>query len=215
MKALSFIKFIRVLQRVIGKVFPRRDFLAAAAASALLPSAALAYHREDNLEEFEPQVVRLKAKFNPGEIHVDPNTYRLYLTQEKGQAIRYTVGVGRLKLYEPGTFYVGRKAEWPSWRPTDAMIEREPETYLKFADGIPGGPENPLGARALYLYYPDTRRDSYLRIHGTTAPYTIGHAVSNGCARLVNEHIIDLYNRVPVGTKVVLHPRQFVDDVTS
>ena len=91
------------------------------------------------------------------------------------------------------------------------MIEREPEVYEKYADGVPGGIDNPLGARALYLYYVGTKRDSYLRIHGTSDPGTIGHAVSNGCARLTNEHITELYERVPIGTKVVLYPRQFVE----
>ena len=102
-------------------------------------------------------------------------------------------------------FYVGDKKEWPSWTPTPDMIEREPELYQPYADGMPGGLENPLGARALYLFTPE-RGDTFLRIHGTNAPATIGTAVSNGCARLVNEQIIDLYNRVPVDTRVVLYP---------
>ena len=189
----------------------RREFLATSVAALSVPAIVQARHRNENPEAFEPEEVWLKAKLPPGELHVDPNTYRLYWTLPDRKAIRYSVGVGRLKLYEPGTFYVGRKAKWPNWRPTDAMIKREPHKYEQYADGVPGGPNNPLGSRALYLYYPGTRRDSYLRIHGTPHPWTIGHAVSNGCARLTNDHIAELYERVPVGTKVILHPRQFVD----
>lgn len=123
-----------------------------------------------------------------------------------GMAIRYGVGVGRKKLYTPGEFTVNRKVEWPWWRPTNAMIRREPEKYAKFSDGVPGGPSNPLGARALYLY-DDEGHDTYLRIHGTNAPSTIGREVSNGCARLTNEHIMDLYPRVELGARVFLYPK--------
>ena len=98
------------------------------------------------------------------------------------------------------------KKEWPSWKPTPAMVKREPEKYEKYAeDGMPGGLDNPLGARALYLFVDG--RDTYLRIHGTNQPSTIGRAVSNGCARLVNDHIIELYEKVPLGTKVYLYPK--------
>ena len=153
-----------------------------------------------------PTVVSVVPGLRAGQIHVDPNRFRLYWTlPEPGRAIRYAVGIGRRGLYESGTFRVGRKAEWPDWRPTDDMIERDPESYAQFADGMEGGIDNPLGARALYLY--DGGRDTYLRIHGTNAPSTIGTAVSNGCARLTNEYIVDLYNRVPVGTRVYLYNR--------
>lgn len=135
-----------------------------------------------------------------------PDTFFLYLMLNDGMAIRYGVGVGRARLYRAGTFTVRRKAEWPWWRPTDAMIRREPGKYARFARGVPGGPSNPLGARALYLY-DDHGRDTYLRIHGTNAPSTIGTAVSNGCARLTNEYIKDLYPRVELGAKVFLHPK--------
>lgn len=195
-------------------MFSRRDFIAATAASIAKPVAVQAWHNTENPEDFEPELVRLRARFEPGEIHVDPNTYRLYWTLERQEAIRYAVGVGRLNLYQPGEFYVGAKRKWPSWRPTDEMIKRDPDSYARFADGVPGGPENPLGARALYLYEPVSRQDSMLRIHGTPEPWTIGHAVSNGCARLTNEHVIDLYDRVPVGAKVVLHPRQLINPVS-
>ena len=104
-----------------------------------------------------------------------------------------------------GTAVIGAKKEWPTWRPTNEMIEREPQSYSKFIDNDyvqPGGPDNPLGARALYLF--QNGRDTYFRIHGTTAPESIGRSVSNGCIRMLNEHVIDLYNRVPVGTPVTV-----------
>lgn len=154
--------------------------------------------------EHMPREVRIRAEFAPGEIHVDPSQFALYWTMPGRKAIRYTVGIGRPGLYEAGEFVVGRKAEWPSWTPTPDMIRRNPGVYARFANGVPGGPNNPLGARALYLYTPE-RGDTYLRIHGTNAPGTIARRVSNGCARLVNAHIIDLYNRVPRGTRVVMY----------
>jgi lipoprotein-anchoring transpeptidase ErfK/SrfK len=153
-----------------------------------------------------PEIVPIQAGLPAGEIHIDPNSFSLYLTQFDGTALRYMVGIGRPGLYEPGTYFVGAKKEWPSWKPTPDMVEREPELYAKYADeGMPGGPGNPLGARALYLFTED-RGDTFLRIHGTDRPDTIGQAVSNGCARLVNDQIIDLYDRVPEGAPVYLYP---------
>ena len=149
-----------------------------------------------------PTLVNIAAGIGPGEIHVDPNRFRLYWTLENGQAIRYAVGIGRRGLYESGSFRVGAKREWPSWTPTANMIRRSPKKYARYAKGVPGGPGNPLGARALYLYRGN--RDTYYRIHGTTEPQSIGQSVSNGCIRMINDHVIDLYNRVPVGTTVVV-----------
>ncbi len=153
----------------------------------------------------DPQLVSIPAGFRPGDIHVDPNIFRLFFVLPDNQAIRYAVGVGRPGLYEAGRFRLGAKKEWPSWTPTPDMIERDPEQYEQFADGVPGGPANPLGARALYLF--EGRRDTYLRIHGTNAPRTIGSAVSNGCARLVNDYVIDLYARARIGAQVHLYNR--------
>ncbi len=154
----------------------------------------------------EPQLVAIPPGFAPGEIHVDPDAFTLYWTLEGDRAIRYAVGIGRPGLYEPGVFFVGAKKEWPSWTPTPDMVAREPERYGPYAEkGMPGGPDNPLGARALYLFT-EERGDTFLRIHGTNAPETIGTAVSNGCARLVNGQIIDLYERVPLNATVVLYP---------
>ena len=156
-------------------------------------------------EQFLPREVRIRNEFGPYEIHVDPGSFALYWTLPKNKAIRYSVGIGRPGLYESGEFFVGAKKVWPSWTPTQDMIERQPELYKKYEDGMPGGPTNPLGARALYLFQPG-HGDTFLRIHGTHLPNTIGRRVSNGCARLVNDHVIDLYNRVPLETKVFLYP---------
>ncbi len=156
--------------------------------------------------EWQPTLVSIPPGFAPGEIHVDPDAFALYWTLPGDMAIRYAVGIGRPGLYEAGTYTVGAKKEWPSWTPTPDMVAREPDLYAAYAEnGIPGGPDNPLGARALYLFTPE-RGDTFLRIHGTNAPHTIGTAVSNGCARLINEHIVDLYERVPLDAAVILYP---------
>lgn len=186
--------------------FDRRFFLSGFLASATLLATTAAAHEVELPERFLPQLVNTRRDDPAGEIHVYPDEFFLYLMLNDGLAIRYGIGVGRAGLYHSGLFTVARKAEWPSWRPTKAMIRRDPDSYARFADGLPGGPDNPLGARALYLY-DAAGRDTYLRIHGTNAPGTIGSAVSNGCARLVNDHVIDLYDRVPVGTQVTLHPK--------
>ena len=194
----------------------RRHFLATSIAAGSLGLSPARAHtaREDYVlpEEYMPREVRLKTELAPGEVHVDPNQFALFWTLPDNKAIRYTVGIGRGNLYHPGTFYVGAKREWPSWKPTPDMFERSPNAYKDFAEGMPyengmpGGINNPLGARALYLYTRE-RGDSYLRIHGTNDPRTIGKAVSNGCARLVNDQVIELYDRVPMGAKVVLYKK--------
>lgn len=152
-------------------------------------------------KKYLPQTVRFNG-FKPGMIVVDPANHFLYLTLPGGRARRYGVGVGKQGLAFKGSARIARKAEWPSWTPTANMIRRSPEKYAKYAGGVPGGPGNPLGARALYLYR--GKKDTYYRIHGTTEPSSIGRSVSNGCIRMINEHVIDLYDRVPVGTTVVV-----------
>ena len=187
----------------------RHLLLSGLATVSVAASGAMAHEGSEPVEtllpELMPQIVPIQAGLPPGEIHVDPNRFALYWTLSNQMAVRYACGIGRPGLYEPGVFYVGAKKEWPSWTPTPDMIEREPEHYAQYADGMPGGPDNPLGARALYLFTPE-RGDTFLRIHGTNAPETIGTAVSNGCARLVNDQIMDLYERVPLEARVVLHP---------
>ncbi|HCP82705.1 MAG TPA: hypothetical protein DIT67_14465 [Octadecabacter sp.] len=181
----------------------RRHFLNTAAATAGL--AATSVNAQGYLipEQQLPRIVRLDRDYAPGEVHVEPGSFKLYLMLGPGLAMEYSVGIGRAGLYESGDFIIQVKKEWPSWTPTPDMIARSPGSYARYADGMEGGINNPLGARALYLF--KGNRDTFLRIHGTNAPRTIGSAVSNGCVRLVNSHISDLYNRVPLNTRAVLH----------
>lgn len=188
----------------------RRHFIAAGIATAL-PLRTFAHTKQSAEEwimpeEFLPRPVRFQDPQIPGIIIVDPDYFALYLAVTEEEGIQYSVGVGRGNLYEAGSFTVGAKKEWPSWTPTDDMIERDPEHYAKYADGMPGGPENPLGARALYLFN-DAGADTFLRIHGTPEPWTIGSAVSNGCVRLANAHIAELYDQVLIGAPVELLPK--------
>lgn len=170
-------------------------------------TAAAAYRVAERIEDRRTGlvVVTIPAGAAPYEIHVVPGQFALFWTQPNNTAIRYTVGIGRPGLYEAGEFYVGAKKEWPSWTPTPGMLRREPQKYGPLRNGMPGGLSNPLGARALYLFQPG-RGDTFLRVHGTNDPTTIGRAVSNGCARLVNNQIIQLFNQVPLDTRVVLYP---------
>jgi lipoprotein-anchoring transpeptidase ErfK/SrfK len=134
----------------------------------------------------------------PGSIVIDSENKVLYFTLGGGRAIRYQVGVGRPGFEWHGKVRVGRKAEWPGWTPPEAMLERRPDLPRHMAGGI----DNPLGARALYLY--QGRQDTMFRIHGTNEADTIGQAVSSGCIRMLNDDVTDLYERVKVGTPVVV-----------
>ncbi|RVT86556.1 L,D-transpeptidase [Rhodobacteraceae bacterium CCMM004] len=185
----------------------RRRFLGTAAALGAAGLAAPAVHAQAYQvpEQFMPRFVQIKNTIAPGQILVVPQQHYLYFTTVPGQAIRYGVGVGKAGLEFKGTAVIQVKKEWPTWRPTDEMIERDPRAYAKFVDNDyvqPGGPGNPLGSRALYLF--KNGRDTYFRIHGTTEPQSIGRSVSNGCIRMLNSHVQDLYQRVPVGTQVVV-----------
>jgi lipoprotein-anchoring transpeptidase ErfK/SrfK len=160
---------------------------------------------------FLPTRVEANPGLTPGDIHVDAIARYLYHIQPDGTAMRYGVGVARGQLYEPGVYRIGRKAKWPNWRPTDDMIRRDPATYAEFADGVEGGPSNPLGSRALYLYLGN--RDTYLRIHGTPFPRSVGGRASSGCVRMVMAHIIGLYDNVRVGSRAHLYPAE--DTVTA
>ncbi|WP_413990809.1 L,D-transpeptidase [Labrys okinawensis] len=149
---------------------------------------------EQLLPEYRPQPVYFRSNEPPGTIIVETEDRFLYLVQDNKTAIRYGIGVGREGFQWSGLLKISRKQEWPDWRPPPEMIKRQP--YLpRF---MAGGPGNPLGARALYLGGTD------YRIHGTNQPETIGYAVSSGCIRLVNPDVINLYDRVPVGTRVVV-----------
>lgn len=146
------------------------------------------------------EVVAYAGDEAPGTIVVDTHSRKLYLVEEGGMATRYPIAVGREGLSFRGSGVIGRKAEWPYWQPTANMVRTRPDLYAAYAAGLPGGLENPLGARALYLYRGG--KDSMFRIHGTADSASIGHATSAGCIRLFNQDIIDLYNKVPNGTRV-------------
>ena len=153
----------------------------------------------------DPRYRRQRVEYHrnerPGTIVVDTSNRFLYFVEEGGYATRYGVGVGREGRTLKGRATIGRKAEWPSWTPTANMMRRDPR-LLQYASGVPGGPNNPLGARALYLHR--NGRDTMFRLHGTNEPWSIGQAMSSGCIRLMNEDIIHLYNRTRVGTTVVV-----------
>jgi lipoprotein-anchoring transpeptidase ErfK/SrfK len=147
--------------------------------------------------QWRRQMVLFRTSEPPGTIIVQTQERYLYLVQGNGRALRYGIGVGREGFQWQGLLRISRKAEWPDWVPPPEMIARQP--YLpRF---MAGGPGNPLGARALYL------GATIYRIHGTNRPDTIGTAVSSGCFRLVNADVTDLYDRIPVGTKVVVRQR--------
>jgi lipoprotein-anchoring transpeptidase ErfK/SrfK len=157
--------------------------------------------REKVAAQYRPRTVKYKTTETPGTIIIESDKKFLYLILEDGKARRYGVGVGKDGFRWAGTATIKRKAKWPKWTPTKEQIERIPN-YKQWADGYPGGPYNPLGARALYLF--DGNRDTQYRIHGTTEPFTIGKRVSSGCLRMLNVDVADLYERVPIGTKVIV-----------
>ncbi|MEO5321858.1 L,D-transpeptidase [Mesorhizobium sp. CC13] len=145
-----------------------------------------------------PQQVAYDGGEKPGTIIIDTIENFLYLVEEGGQARRYGVGTGKPGFEWSGTHKVTAKREWPDWRPPAEMIARERAKGRVLPAKMEGGPDNPLGARALYL------GSTLYRIHGTNQPWTIGGAVSSGCIRMRNEDVIELYERVPVGTKVIV-----------
>ncbi|NHT74181.1 L,D-transpeptidase [Rhizobiaceae bacterium CRRU44] len=148
--------------------------------------------------QFLPQMVAYETRERPGTIVIDTNSRFLYLVTGNGEARRYGVGVGKPGFEWAGAHKVTRKAEWPTWRPPSEMIAREAAKGHYLPASMEGGPANPLGARAMYL------GSTLYRIHGTNAPWTIGYAVSSGCIRMRNEDVTDLYERVTVGTRVIV-----------
>ncbi|MGE0499863.1 MAG: L,D-transpeptidase family protein [Rhizobiaceae bacterium] len=152
-------------------------------------------------EDYAPQRVSYSG-YSRGQIVIDTDSRYLYLIESSTSARRYAIAVGKDGLQFKGKVMVGDKQEWPRWIPTKEMQQRDPAKYGQYADGMAGGPENPLGARAIYLY--QGKKDTHLRIHGTNQPETIGTSASNGCFRMVNDHVIDLYTRVKKGTEVIV-----------
>jgi len=159
------------------------------------------------------KAIRYETSEAPGSIVIDPPHHYLYLVQADGRAIRYGVGVGREGFGWSGVATIHSKQEWPDWYPPKEMIQRQPElkkslTELQSGLGMHGGPGNPLGARAMYLW--QDNKDTLYRIHGTVEPWTIGKSVSSGCIRMINQDAIDLYQRTLVGTQVVVLPAHVV-----
>lgn len=177
----------------------RRTVVLAGLAVAVTGCASGARYTLDR--RFKRQPVSYRTSENAGTIVVDTSERYLFFVEGDGSATRYGVAVGEEGLTLKGRASVGRKEEWPAWTPTASMIQRKPR-LLQYAGGVPGGPDNPLGARALYLYRGG--QDTRFRIHGTNEPWLIGQAVSNGCVRLTNADIIDLYDRTPLGASVVV-----------
>lgn len=152
------------------------------------------------------QIVNYSTIYPTGTLVVDTANRFLYLTMENGKALRYGVGVGKAGLELEGEAVVQLKRQWPRWTPTAQMMAREPDRYGSLGAGMGPGIDNPLGARALYLFRDG--RDLLYRIHGSHEEWSIGEAVSSGCIRLLNQDIIDLYGRVPVGTRVIVHQHE-------
>lgn len=153
------------------------------------------------------RLVAYETNEAPGTIVVDPQARYLYHVQGDGTAMRYGVGVGRSGFSWSGSATIKDKQEWPDWYPPKEMFDRQPELMAQMGElpsgpGMAGGPGNPLGARALYLW--QGNKDTLYRIHGTFEPWTIGTNVSSGCIRMINQDAIDLYSRTPIGTKVVV-----------
>jgi lipoprotein-anchoring transpeptidase ErfK/SrfK len=188
----------------------RRNFFAA----TVLLGAKIA-HAEEPFPVFKSEPEQLPYKFRkrqvdfqteelPGTIVVDTQRFFLYFVLPASRAIRYGIGVGRAGARWTGEAKIARKSKWPTWTPTGEMLERH-INYAQWKDGMPGGPDNPLGARAMYLL--NDGKDNQFRIHGTPVPTTIGQATTSGCFRMLNVDVIDLYDRVDVGTRVVVMKR--------
>ena len=173
----------------------------AALAERALPVVQVAQAKKPK-PEFLRKKVRLQTNEKPGTIIIDTSSKYLYYVEGNNRATRYGVGVGREGFGWSGTVNVGRKAEWPDWRPPASMIARERRNGRIIPSYMAGGPNNPLGARALYLY--KGGRDTIFRIHGTNQPWTIGQNMSSGCIRMMNEDVQHLYKRAGIGSKVIV-----------
>lgn len=154
-------------------------------------------------QKYYRRIVNYESDEAPGTIIVDPSNYYVYRIEGEGKATRYGANVGREGFLWSGEAYVGRKAEWPTWTPPPEMIKRQPEV-AKYARGMPGGPENPLGARTLYLY--QKGRYTLYTLYSTSDPETIGTNLTSGCTGLLTQDMIHLYDQTPVNTKVIVLP---------
>ena len=177
----------------------RRTFMIGAAA-ILLPNGAQARKKRQVFYD-GAEIVEFVTPEQPGTMIINTDERALYYVNGDDSAIRYGVAVGRAGFDWSGIAKIGRKVEWPKWTPPSAMIRRKPE-LAKWRNGMPGGPENPLGSRALYLF--TKSGDTGFRIHGTNEPESIGSAASSGCIRMLNEEVEELYDAVQIGTKVIV-----------
>ncbi len=173
---------------------------ATATAVARVP-AAIRNRKPD--PKFDRQIVAYDSNEEVGTVIIDTREKFLYQVMEGGKALRMGVGVGREGFGWTGTVYVAGKQENPKWFPPNDMVKRQPELAKYQANGMPGGEGNPLGVRALYLH-DKNGKDTLYRIHGTIEPWSIGLNVSSGCIRMLNENVLELYEKVPIGTKVVV-----------
>ena len=196
-----------------NKNVSRRNFLMAGTAGLLISQPALAKTKFNFISGLGSgssrstyrgkEIVSFSTKEKVGTIIIKTSERRLYRVLPNGKAIKYGIGVGRAGFEWSGVANVRRKAEWPAWRPPAEMIARELKQYGRQLPAVmEGGPSNPLGARALYLF--KGKRDTLYRIHGTNNPASIGTAQSSGCIRMLNEEVIDLYNKTRMGTKVIV-----------
>ncbi|HET7414058.1 MAG TPA: L,D-transpeptidase [Pararhizobium sp.] len=197
----------RIIAALAGAVLFAGGFTMAATATATPANARSAADFATTsaklpAPKFRRAKVQLETSEPPGTVIVDTRTKYLYLVQGNDRAIRYGVGVGREGFGWSGVMHVGRKAEWPDWTPPQQMVARERRQGHNIPTFVKGGENNPLGARALYLYHDG--HDSLFRIHGTNQPWSIGRNMSSGCIRMMNADVIDLYSRVPVGARVVV-----------
>jgi lipoprotein-anchoring transpeptidase ErfK/SrfK len=204
---------------VSGSGFTRRSFIGGALVSGVSLSVGLSsvpawadqdlddpyplppFDQKKLPKDFRRAVVPFETRHWPGTIIVNTGSRQLFVVLEGKQALRFGCAVGRDGFRWAGLADIGRKVMWPRWTPPKDMIERSPEK-AKWKNGMPGGPENPLGARALYLF--QNGNDTLYRIHGTNEPLSIGKNASSGCIRMLNHDVVELYRRAPVGTRVVV-----------
>ena len=203
-KRRKVVKRRAVARRSAGRRVVRRGAKRRSVKRRKVARRAVAKRRKSSRKvagRFNRQTVAYRSKQKPGTIIVDTASRHLYYVLKGGKAIRYGVAVGKQGFAWSGVSRVRRKVEWPTWTPPREMIKRKPE-LAEFADGMPGGPQNPLGARALYLF--QGKKDTLYRIHGTNNPGSIGRAASSGCIRMRNDDVAHLYARVGMGTKVIV-----------
>ncbi|MTH99427.1 L,D-transpeptidase [Roseibium sp. RKSG952] len=190
---------IPVEQPAVQRISPEYLYMYRAMPEEKFPIPAV------NLSKIDPVYYRQLVDYDTGEpagtIVVDTPNRFLYLQMESGKAMRYGIGIGRAGFTWGGSARIAYKREWPTWTPPAEMIARQPET-AKWRNGMPPGLENPLGARALYIF--EGNKDTLYRVHGTSEDWSIGKAVSSGCVRLLQQDIIDLYNRVPNNSRIVV-----------